>query len=558
MNIDVLFQESEQSFDVDFGQIQEVNVGQNGATFYPTVSEDGILSWTNDRELENPKPVKIRGKDGYTPVKGVDYFDGNPGKDGHTPEKGTDYFTEADKQEIAQQAAQLVDIPEVELDGYVKTVNGVEPDENGNVEITIPEGGGTSVQADLAQNDPTQADYVKNRTHWVEREKVEVMAETTFTSQEQFNEVIPTIPQLGLVVGDTYTVKFNGAEYPCVAEVYDMQGVPLVRLVNDYLPLTLLADIPPEIAAIYGVNVYIQFGFVQYGYDYPVTMSISQNKEIVHKLDPKFYDRLAWEEKTYGELPVSGDWMEVDEGAYMYQINDPIGLAIGETYIVNWDGTEYEVVGVGDENGVAIGNLTEDADGVPFVLQEVPAEVAAEAGFYAMAAALDYSGGHTFTITGNAITVHKIDNKFIDKTWVGSAAKEAVAEDIQSASDATYQKVEENFSVPMVDLTSVLPTVKFDGEVITVPIDWETYRKMQNRPFLFKYKPIGTNIEYDALVNPTCMFMKNFATITAPVFVGSSGGDYRLGVIHLHYGFVSDYYLTLKSYLTDFVIGDMF
>lgn len=46
------------------------------------------------------------GEDGYTPVKGVDYFDGQPGKDGKdgadgkTPVKGTDYYTEADKTEM--------------------------------------------------------------------------------------------------------------------------------------------------------------------------------------------------------------------------------------------------------------------------------------------------------------------------------------------------------------------------------------------------------------------------------------------------------------------------
>jgi hypothetical protein len=43
------------------------------------------------------------GKDGYTPVKGVDYFDGSPGKDGadgKTPVKGVDYYTEADKSEM--------------------------------------------------------------------------------------------------------------------------------------------------------------------------------------------------------------------------------------------------------------------------------------------------------------------------------------------------------------------------------------------------------------------------------------------------------------------------
>ena len=37
----------------------------------------------------------LNGKDGYTPIKGVDYFDGldgKPGKDGYTPIKGVDYF----------------------------------------------------------------------------------------------------------------------------------------------------------------------------------------------------------------------------------------------------------------------------------------------------------------------------------------------------------------------------------------------------------------------------------------------------------------------------------
>lgn len=56
-----------------------------------------------------------KGNDGYTPVKGIDYFDGKDGKDGkdgYTPVKGTDYFTEEDKAEIAEQAAGLVEIPE--------------------------------------------------------------------------------------------------------------------------------------------------------------------------------------------------------------------------------------------------------------------------------------------------------------------------------------------------------------------------------------------------------------------------------------------------------------
>ena len=48
-------------------------VGENGATFTPSISEDGTLSWTNDKNLPNPAPVNIKGP---KPVRGIDYFTG--------------------------------------------------------------------------------------------------------------------------------------------------------------------------------------------------------------------------------------------------------------------------------------------------------------------------------------------------------------------------------------------------------------------------------------------------------------------------------------------------
>ena len=60
---------------------------------------------------------------------------GEPGAAGKTPVKGTDYFTEADKAEIAEMAAELVDVPT----------------------------GGTSVQSDWNQTDETAADFIKNK-----------------------------------------------------------------------------------------------------------------------------------------------------------------------------------------------------------------------------------------------------------------------------------------------------------------------------------------------------------------------------------------------------------
>lgn len=91
--------------------------GENGATFTPSVDQDGNLSWTNDKNLENPKPVNIKGPQGPAGQQGpkgepgeqgAQGEPGKPGADGHTPVKGTDYFTESDVQELAEKAAALV------------------------------------------------------------------------------------------------------------------------------------------------------------------------------------------------------------------------------------------------------------------------------------------------------------------------------------------------------------------------------------------------------------------------------------------------------------------
>lgn len=37
---------------------------ENGVTFTPSVSSDGVLSWTNDGGLENPTPVSVKGPAG--------------------------------------------------------------------------------------------------------------------------------------------------------------------------------------------------------------------------------------------------------------------------------------------------------------------------------------------------------------------------------------------------------------------------------------------------------------------------------------------------------------
>ena len=59
--------------------------GKDGATFIPSVSEDGILSWTNDSGLPNPEPVDIKGPPGTDGAPGQN---GEPGKEGPPGQKG--------------------------------------------------------------------------------------------------------------------------------------------------------------------------------------------------------------------------------------------------------------------------------------------------------------------------------------------------------------------------------------------------------------------------------------------------------------------------------------
>ena len=108
--------------------------GENGATFTPSVSPEGVISWTNDKQLDNPESVNIKGPQGTRGENGY-YFTpdvsqtgnlswtnngglqnpstvnikGPQGEPGKTPEKGVDYWTEADKQEIV--AATVAALP---------------------------------------------------------------------------------------------------------------------------------------------------------------------------------------------------------------------------------------------------------------------------------------------------------------------------------------------------------------------------------------------------------------------------------------------------------------
>lgn len=71
-----------------FGVTNTIYNGQNGATFTPSVSKEGVLSWTNDRDLPNPNPVNVIGKEGPRGEPGSQGDPGEPGPQGSPGEPG--------------------------------------------------------------------------------------------------------------------------------------------------------------------------------------------------------------------------------------------------------------------------------------------------------------------------------------------------------------------------------------------------------------------------------------------------------------------------------------
>ena len=64
------------------------NKGDKGTVFIPSVTDDGILSWSNDGSLDNPNPVNIKGQKGDKGDKGEQGIQGEKGDKGDTGSQG--------------------------------------------------------------------------------------------------------------------------------------------------------------------------------------------------------------------------------------------------------------------------------------------------------------------------------------------------------------------------------------------------------------------------------------------------------------------------------------
>ena len=101
---------------------------------------------------------------------------------------------------------------------------------------------------------------------------------------------------------------------------------------------------------------------------------------------------------------------EDDGGMYVGQLESTFSATVGETYKVSWDGTTYECACVDYSGTTAIGNLSimgaGSDTGEPFIM-------GVNNGKELVIYTADTSASHTFSISGIATQVVKIDEKYL-------------------------------------------------------------------------------------------------------------------------------------------------
>ena len=119
----------------------ESSFGEKSATFIPSVSETGMISWSNDGGLPNPTPVNIKGPQGEQGLQGEQGEQGEQGPQGNIGPQGSvgPYFT-----------------PSVDKDGNLSWTNNGDLSNPNTVNIRGPQGiqGAQGVQGNQGDRGP--------------------------------------------------------------------------------------------------------------------------------------------------------------------------------------------------------------------------------------------------------------------------------------------------------------------------------------------------------------------------------------------------------------------
>ena len=134
------------------------------------------------------------------------------------------------------------------------------------------------------------------------------------------------------------------------------------------------------------------------------------------------------------EQEVAFTFSEAD-GLYMAQLTNAFEVVDGQTYTVNWDGTQYECVGVVSQSQSALGNLSiaggGSDTGEPFIYVYNTKQA------YGMFVTLDTAASHTISVKTTEEIITPIDEKYLPE----NLATKSDVEFTQKVLDGVFSSV---------------------------------------------------------------------------------------------------------------------
>ena len=313
--------------------------------------------------------------------------------------------------------------------------------------------------------------YIKNRTHWTDREEVEFFPEGTYAcdyttedvESNGYGEIFSpdTFVEFNkpIEVGKKYSVRFDGTDYEVTGKIQSHGWI-----VNDYGDtVTYVGNLA---LFIYYNNSYeevipaesVDTGEPFLFFIYPdgggseliysdayanrdsLEFGIKEVYETIHKLDKKYLpdvmtkdDRTHWaNENIITILPqanyiIESGWTDGYGYEASYPLNAIEGFIEGQKYLVQCNGVEYECVGIkvtySDETLVGIGNPQKVLDtewgegelgnnGLPFWIEKYESD---DGNVYGAILYGDSDCYDTINIGISRIdeTVNQLDNKYL-------------------------------------------------------------------------------------------------------------------------------------------------
>lgn len=337
--------------------------------FTPTekLTLEGLAQRVDDAVADMIRRADSGEFDGHTPIKGVDYFDGEKGDkgdpftyddftpeqlaslkgdkgdkgdngidgkdgaDGHTPVKGIDYFDGVNGKSAYQIAVDNGFIgTEAE---WLASLRGAD--------------GKDGVQPDWNQNDETAQDYVKNRPFYMGDPVEAVLVEESAVSfVDDGGLYVSNFPStFEATVGETYKVSWDGTVYECTcANLYGLFAIGNLSIIGE----------GSDTGEPFFMQVYNGQGIRTLTADTSAshTFSISGSVTEIVKIPAKFIDKDA-----SGYVIVHNSPTMTEEEAKKYNT----ALSKGEAVFISWEYVYINEISVNtatDSTGASVVYLT--------------------------------------------------------------------------------------------------------------------------------------------------------------------------------------------------------